>query len=475
MAVGHYENFPVASLLLPAPLREPVEVIYRFARSADDFADEGDDPPEVRLQKLNDYRAQLDRAVGRRCSTTWRKSFGNMALPLQLFADLLDAFSQDVTRKRYATSPRCSTTAGARPIRSAGCCCTCSNERLTQSCAQSDAICSALQLINFWQDVDVDYAKDDRVYLPQDEMARFGVTERICAEKRCDAAWQALMEFQCERARDADAVRARRSAAPCPAASAWRSAPPCRAGCASSKRSSAPATTSSAAARCCSALDWPLLLLKSGMTPTQHDARRVLPAEGRGERLELLLLVPVPAAGAPARDHRALRVLPRGRRRGRRDAAIRSSRPPSSPGGAPRSRNLFAGNPQHPVTKALRASHGAVRASRQEAPERDHRRHGDGPHADALPRLAGPRALLLPRRRRGRPARRGHLRLPRPAHARVRARRSASRSSSPTSSATSARTRARTASTCRWTTCKRFGVPAADILHGAAKRPSSAS
>ena len=59
MAVSHYENFPVASLLLPAPLREPVEIIYRFARSADDFADEGDDPPQVRLQKLNDYRAQL--------------------------------------------------------------------------------------------------------------------------------------------------------------------------------------------------------------------------------------------------------------------------------------------------------------------------------------------------------------------------------------------------------------------------------
>jgi len=59
MAVSHYENFPVASLLLPARLREPVEIIYRFARSADDFADEGDHPPQVRLQKLNDYRAQL--------------------------------------------------------------------------------------------------------------------------------------------------------------------------------------------------------------------------------------------------------------------------------------------------------------------------------------------------------------------------------------------------------------------------------
>ena len=102
MAVGHYENFPVASLLLPAPLREPVEVIYRFARSADDFADEGDDPPQVRLRKLNDYRAQLAAPRRARCSAMSQKSFGNMSFRSQLFADLLDAFAQDVTKKRYA-------------------------------------------------------------------------------------------------------------------------------------------------------------------------------------------------------------------------------------------------------------------------------------------------------------------------------------------------------------------------------------
>jgi phytoene synthase len=67
--------------------------------------------------------------------------------------------------------------------------------------AASDAICSALQLINFWQDVDIDYARDRRIYLPQDEMARHGVTEAHLAERRCDRAWEELMGFQVERAR----------------------------------------------------------------------------------------------------------------------------------------------------------------------------------------------------------------------------------------------------------------------------------
>src|SRR5687768_12422138 len=100
MAVGHYENFPVASLLLPAPLREPIEVIYRFARSADDFADEGDDPPEVRLRKLNDYRRQLAAPTAPLLQDVG-KIIREHDLPVRLFADLLDAFSQDVTKKRY--------------------------------------------------------------------------------------------------------------------------------------------------------------------------------------------------------------------------------------------------------------------------------------------------------------------------------------------------------------------------------------
>src|SRR5262245_27020763 len=100
MAVGHYENFPVASLLLPAELRAPVEAIYRFARSADDLADEGTDPPDIRLEKLNRYRAELERVA--RGLPVEDALFGQLAriirahgLPLPLFHDLLDAFSQD--------------------------------------------------------------------------------------------------------------------------------------------------------------------------------------------------------------------------------------------------------------------------------------------------------------------------------------------------------------------------------------------
>lgn len=201
MAVGHYENFPVASLLLPAPLREPIEVIYRFARSADDFADEGDDPPEVRLRKLNDYRRQLA-APADALFHEVAKIIREHELPVQLFADLLDAFSQDVTKKRYASYPEvldyCRRS--ANPV---GRLLLHLFKRTTDSdLRQSDAICSALQLINHWQDVDVDYTKDNRVYLPQDEMARFGVTERHLRDKVSDSAFQSLMAFQVSRARE---------------------------------------------------------------------------------------------------------------------------------------------------------------------------------------------------------------------------------------------------------------------------------
>ena len=200
MGVGHYENFPVASLLLPSELRQPVEVIYRFARSADDFADEGDDPPETRLRKLNDFRAQLS-APAEPLLREVSKIIREHELPVALFADLLDAFAQDVTKKRYANFAELSEYCrrSANPV---GRLLLYLFKRTSDSDFRaSDAICSALQLINFWQDLDVDYAKDRRVYLPQDEMARFGVSERHLADKICDDAWRALMAFQVDRAR----------------------------------------------------------------------------------------------------------------------------------------------------------------------------------------------------------------------------------------------------------------------------------
>ncbi len=205
MSVGHYENFPVASVLLPARLRPAVAAIYWFARTADDFADEGDDPPEARLARLDAYRAELAR-IGDG-GTPRSPRFVELAavvrrhtLPLAPFRDLLDAFSQDVRKGRYATFAEvldyCRRS--ANPV----------GRLMLQLCgatggsdlARSDAICTALQLANFWQDVALDWRKG-RIYLPQDDMARFGVSERHLAEARADAAWQRLMSFQTARAR----------------------------------------------------------------------------------------------------------------------------------------------------------------------------------------------------------------------------------------------------------------------------------
>jgi len=198
--VGHYENFPVASLLVPARLREPIRVIYRFARSADDFADEGEDPPDVRLRKLAEYRRQLA-APAEPLLREVAKIIREHELPVELFADLLDAFEQDVTRKRYASFAEVMEYCrrSANPV---GRLLLHLFKRTSERDLQdSDAICSALQLINFWQDIELDYAKDRRVYLPQDEMARFGVTERHLAEKICDRAWEHLLQFQTQRTR----------------------------------------------------------------------------------------------------------------------------------------------------------------------------------------------------------------------------------------------------------------------------------
>jgi phytoene synthase len=203
--VDHYENFPVASWLLPRRLRGPVAVIYRFARSADDFADEGTLPAAERLARLDSYRAELDRLE--RGHPTSLALFEDVAaivrahgLPLGLFRDLLDAFSQDVTKKRYANFAevldycrRSANPVGRLLLHLF-------KQTSESGLRLSDSICSALQLINFWQDIELDFAKG-RIYLPQDEMARHGVGEAHIADRRCDAAWRALMAFQVQRAR----------------------------------------------------------------------------------------------------------------------------------------------------------------------------------------------------------------------------------------------------------------------------------
>ncbi len=210
MSFGHYENFPVASVLLPRPLRRPVAAIYRFARSADDFADEGERPASERLALLEGYREQLRRiASGRAPGDPFfeelREVIAAHRLPIEPFYDLLDAFAQDVTKKRYASFAevmdycrRSADPIGRLMLRlyDRACDVKCGDQHVVWS----DSICSALQLVNFWQDVEIDWAKD-RVYLPQDEMARFGVSERQIAARDADGGWAALMQFQVERSR----------------------------------------------------------------------------------------------------------------------------------------------------------------------------------------------------------------------------------------------------------------------------------
>ncbi len=204
-SVGHYENFPVASVFLPAALRDPVSIIYRFARSADDFADEGTDQPAVRLEKLDAYRSELFRIRdGIPPRTDLFKEVARVIadheLALQPFLDLLDAFSQDVVKNRYEDFAevldycrRSAAPVGRLMLQLYKA----SDE---QNVRQSDAICMALQLINFWQDVEIDLRKD-RIYLPKDELARFGLHESALNSEQAGKAWHDIMRFQIDRAR----------------------------------------------------------------------------------------------------------------------------------------------------------------------------------------------------------------------------------------------------------------------------------
>lgn len=194
MGTGHYENFPVASVLLPARLRPAVRAIYRFARAADDIADEGDAPAARRLAQLAALERQLD-AIAAGHESDWpdlAAAIGAHDLPLAPLRDLLSAFAQDVTVHRYADFDAlldyCRRS--ANPV---GRLLLALYKRTdASSCAQSDAICSALQLTNFWQDVALDLAKG-RVYIPQSELQRFDLAAGDLAARRVDARWSALM------------------------------------------------------------------------------------------------------------------------------------------------------------------------------------------------------------------------------------------------------------------------------------------
>ena len=270
MARRHYENFPVASLLLPAAMRPHVAAIYAFARTADDFADEGDLPPAERLALLDDWGRRLSETVGgapvvrpglelRVSSPESRiplaspkpagRPFGeggspesrippappkpagrpfceggspeseavflalghtmrSRSLPVGLFEDLLSAFRQDVVTTRYATwaevmdyCRRSANPVGRLVLRVAGR----EDERLD---AASDAVCTALQLTNFWQDLERDWQKG-RLYVPRDECERFGARESDLDARVMSAAWrEALSEMTARTRRLFEAGRA---------------------------------------------------------------------------------------------------------------------------------------------------------------------------------------------------------------------------------------------------------------------------
>ena len=213
MPIDHYENFPVASLLLPRRLRGAVTDIYRFARAADDIADEGSATDAERLSQLAAFRTELHR-IGAEPGAKPEPGSPELAgifvplaatiarhqLPITPFYDLLSAFEQDISVKRYedyaTLADYC--TRSANPV-----------GRLMlhlfeatnpQNVSEADAICTGLQLVNFWQDVRVDWHKQ-RVYLPQEDLRRHGVTDEDLAACRLTPAWRDLMAFEVERAR----------------------------------------------------------------------------------------------------------------------------------------------------------------------------------------------------------------------------------------------------------------------------------
>jgi len=209
MSIDHYENFPVASVLLPAQLRHPVSVIYGFARTADDIADEGDLPAEARIEALRRYSEQLDRigAGELPAAQPVGELFANLAqviahyrLDLGLLHDLLSAFSPDATTRRYSNFEgvldycrRSANPVGRLML-------ALYRHDTPQYRTLSDDICTALQLVNFWQDVAIDRAKD-RLYLPLDDLARFGIDVESLNQDPSHTAWRSLMQFEVDRTR----------------------------------------------------------------------------------------------------------------------------------------------------------------------------------------------------------------------------------------------------------------------------------
>jgi squalene synthase HpnC len=204
VSIDHYENFPVASLLCPPQLRAPITAIYHFARTADDLADEGTASRDERLAALRRYRHALEAASRQSPPGEWPQVFALLQrqlvqcqLPLNLLHDLLDAFEQDcgnpIYDDRQQLTHYCQRSAnpiGRLLLHLYGV----SDELALQ---QSDAICTALQLINFWQDPSVDLPRG-RSYFTKQDLARHGLTTADVLRGSDTAATQAMLRELCD-------------------------------------------------------------------------------------------------------------------------------------------------------------------------------------------------------------------------------------------------------------------------------------
>src|ERR1700674_2635770 len=208
LARDHDENFPVASRLLPATMRPHVVALYAFARTADDFADEGRRPAEERLRLLNDWENRLHACVDEdECDPADQIFLGVGAtiracrLPVRLFEDLLSAFRQDITMHRYATwesvldyCRRSANPVGRLVLRIAGY----DDPRLD---ASSDALCTALQLTNFWQDIGRDW-QHDRLYVPLQDVDACHALVRDLSDLRMTEPWHCALHRVAKRTRE---------------------------------------------------------------------------------------------------------------------------------------------------------------------------------------------------------------------------------------------------------------------------------
>src|SRR5215471_4056734 len=208
LARTHYENFPVGSILIPKSLRKHFYSIYAFARTADDFADEGYDlgySEDERLKLIEEWRDMLTQSLQGRAThpvfVALSRTIDDFDLPHELFEDLLSAFSQDVTQRRYDSFDQLADYCrrSANPI--GRLILLLFGYRDEQRHLWSDQICTALQLANHWQDVAIDLKKD-RIYLPEEDLVRFEIVETDLKNSIVDDKFKRLMNFEVERARD---------------------------------------------------------------------------------------------------------------------------------------------------------------------------------------------------------------------------------------------------------------------------------